>query len=317
MTGASGFLGTHLLNYIRNEGFQVLGMSRSIISTNEYIYGDLLNINSLENACKKVDTIIHCAGYAHAFKEQSSVEGKKHWEVNFLGTKNLVEAAIDQGVKKIIFISTVKVMGEKTTLKKVSEDYQDEIVSDYAKSKKAAENLLIEVSNKKLIETIILRPCMIYGIGGKGNLERLVGFIKKNKVLPIFDTKNKRSFLHISDMCTSIIAVLTQHAESKNKIYVVCGNECLSTTNLIDLICSALNWKGINIKIPTFILKFFAFLGDSFERVFLKKTLFNSQILDRLTESACYSSDKIQNELNWKPTVNMKEGIKELVKSIK
>jgi nucleoside-diphosphate-sugar epimerase len=161
ITGATGFIGRHLLQ----AGDRALvRVPHGLVGE---ITGDLLAPKSLPTACEGIDTIFHCAGYAHAF---TSSDPDAHWRINFEGTSNLLAAAGEAGVRRFVFLSSVKAMAEPGD-ESADEDWPGEPITPYGRAKRAAEDVVREVGAKYGMHVVNLRLAMVYGRGGRGNLE--------------------------------------------------------------------------------------------------------------------------------------------------
>ena len=184
ITGANGFIGQRLMDK------NCIGLIRnSNVLNKNYIVGDLMKPCSLAEACRKVETIVHCAGHTHSQKVGNDY---MHWQVNLEGTKNVMRAAVNAGVKNVIFLSSVKAMGEVGS-DCVDESFVGKYTNVYGQSKRAAEEVVLEFGARHQIHTVCLRLAMVYGRGSKGHLSRMVRGIEKNWFPPIPDTGNKRS----------------------------------------------------------------------------------------------------------------------------
>ena len=129
-------------------------------------------IPALTAACAGVETVFHCAGYAHAFSALSGDDAARHREINFEGTRNLVEAAGQAGVKRFVFLSSVKAMAEPGAAC-ADEDFPGEPATAYGQAKRAAEAAVLEAGRRYGMHVVNLRLAMVYGAGGRGNLERM------------------------------------------------------------------------------------------------------------------------------------------------
>ncbi|MFN3595635.1 MAG: NAD-dependent epimerase/dehydratase family protein, partial [Thiobacillaceae bacterium] len=154
--------------------------------------GDLLDPASLARACEGVDTVFHCAGYAHAF---ASSDPDAHWRIDFEGTRNLVQAASEAGVRRFVFLSSVKAMAEPNDAC-VDEDWPGEPATPYGKAKRAAEEAVLDAGAKYGMHVVNLRLAMVYGRGGRGNLERMARAIRAGWFPRLPETGNRRSLVH-------------------------------------------------------------------------------------------------------------------------
>ena len=315
VSGATGLIGSRVLRRLVISGSSCVGIARSLSAApielaHHLVACDLTDQEKLSPLLGGVDVIIHCAGYAHAFGASKEDLHAMSWETNYLGTKNLLSAASQSGIKKFIFLSSTKAMGE------VTNSQQDESspcnpTSEYGKSKLAAESAIQEWGDKLGIEVVILRLTMVFG-AGLGNLERMARLIKRGAFPSLPKTGNHRSLLHIDDAVDAVITAIHLNPLS-NSIYIVSGNWAPSGRELYEQICYALGKQPASWMTPQIFLRVGARLCDGVQ-ICLKKPLpFNSDVLNRILKSAWYSSAKLQHESNWRPIHSCPEGIQRMV----
>ena len=160
ITGADGFIGQRLLQ----TGDR--GLTRNPNTPPSFMLGELLDFSSLVPACEDVETVFHCGGFVHAF---SSADPDLCWRINYEGTLNLLAAAGKAGVRRFIFLSSVKAMAQPGIIC-VDEDFPGEPLTNYGKSKRAAENAVLEAGAKYGMHVVNLRLAMVYGRGGAWEL---------------------------------------------------------------------------------------------------------------------------------------------------
>ncbi|MCX7180624.1 MAG: NAD-dependent epimerase/dehydratase family protein, partial [Proteobacteria bacterium] len=169
ITGSSGFIGSHLRNALASSGARCRSLMRNATSMPDALFGDLLEPESLLDACSGMECVFHCAGFAHAF---ASSDPDAHWRINFEGTRNLVEAAGQAGTRRFVFLSSVKAMAEPGDAC-ADEDWPGDPMSPYGRAKRAAEECVLEIGSRYGMHVVNLRLAMVYGHGGRGNLERM------------------------------------------------------------------------------------------------------------------------------------------------
>ena len=306
ITGASGFIGSRLLRPSDR------ALVRKFEGMNGSIAGDLLDLRSLEIACKGMQTVIHCAGYAHAF---TASDANAHWKINFKGTCNILKASAKSGVKHFIFLSSVKAMADPHD-SCVDENWLGEPVTPYGLSKLAAEAAVLEASKNYDLEVTNLRLAMVYGNGGHGNLERMARAIQLGWFPPIPETQNRRSIVHVEDVVRLIHMLQDRRPVIANgKTYIVADSKAYSGREIYDAIRRSLGKSSIKWSVPRGLLKTGSFLGDQLESLLHRPVPFNSEIFNRLLGSACYSASKIEEELGWKAQIGLREGIQEMLGS--
>ena len=308
VTGASGFIGHSLCKTLSNSNFFVRGSVRSddlFLTNNQIEYVSVGNINHQtywKDVLNGIDCIIHCAGRAHRMNENKN--SNKYFLMNTESTKNLAEQAAEMGVKRLIFLSSIKVNGEFTN--KIGSNhkfYFNDIPNakdDYAKSKLEAEKILFEISSRLGLEVVVIRLPLIYGNNVKGNLARLIKIIRKNIPLPLSKVENQRSMIGIDNLIDLLICCI-DHPKANRKTFLASDGKDLSTPDLIKLIASSMGKKANLFPMPIFMLKF---LGLFFKR---------RREINRLIGSLRIDNSYTKDILNWKPPVSVEEGIRRMI----
>ena len=290
ITGASGFVGQNLIKFLGNT-WPIKAISRRALN----------HISAYD--FKNIDCVIHLAGKAHDLKQTSTPD--EYYHVNYELTKNLFNAFLSSDAKKFIFISSVKAAADVVSDILYETDVPDP-KTDYGKSKLLAEEYIQrEVLPEKFY--YILRPCMIYGSGNKGNFNLLYKFVKTGIPFPLASFENKRSFLNIENLCFIIRELILNQVLSG--IYNMADDDALSTNQLISILA-----EGKKAKlwyIPKGIIKIAAKAGD-----YLKLPL-NTETLQKLTENYVVSNQKIKGVLGKELPVSAKDGFKKTVRTLK
>lgn len=315
VTGASGFIGSRIFNELKNQKLQCIGIGRRELQELNYIQCDLNDPEALRKVLKGITCVVHCAGYAHAFKTPSREASEKTWLINYMGTKNVIEISAEMGVKKYINLSSVKAMGDPGQ-KCVDESWELKPDTDYGKSKLAAEYITSEVGRQNLINVINLRLSMVYGFGGKGNMERMANLISKGLFPPLPETKNHRSLIHVDDVVDLILQIL-RNENILNNTFIVTGPDSPSGREIYDEIRNLYGFKKQKIQIPRFLFEYTAEIFDVAEKFLGKQLIFNKDASRRLLESAWYSPRKIENYYGWRGKVSLKDGLREMIYGVK
>ena len=216
LTGMSGFVGQALLPRLLNKEYNVRAAVRNL---NKTLAGQV-SLFPIDNICKNqnwkivvtgADTVIHCAARVHIMDDSSSSPLGEFREVNTYGTLNLAQQAADAGVKRFIFISSIKVNGESTEPRFPFKPDDTFIPIDpYGLSKYEAEMGLRKIAQETGMEIVIIRPPLVYGPGVKANFASLLNLVFKGLPLPFgFITTNKRSLVSVTDIWLTIEAVDT------------------------------------------------------------------------------------------------------------
>jgi UDP-glucose 4-epimerase len=292
VTGAAGFIGRRLMQ----AGHRAL-VRQPAGFANEMI-GDLRDRGSLEAACDGMEVVFHCAGHAHAL---SSGRTDIHHEVNHAGVRNLLEAAGQAGVKSFVFLSSVKAMAEPGN-ECAGENWPGEPVTAYGLAKQAAEKAVLEAGLKYGMHVVNLRLAMVYGHGGRGNLERMANAIRSGWFPPLPDTGNRRSLVHVQDVVEAM-RVVAGRKEANGQNYIVADAQPYSSREIYEAIRLALGMPASPLfTVPAGLLRTAGRLNG---RLY--------EIVDRLIGSACYSPARIERELGWRARVCLSEGLKEML----
>ncbi|AYL98433.1 NAD-dependent epimerase/dehydratase family protein [Mucilaginibacter celer] len=280
VTGYTGFVGSNLMPYLINEGFEVIGLGRTKPagqSFAQFTYDELPQITGY-------DTIVHLAGKAHDLKK--TADDQAYFEVNTDLTIKLFSSFLQSEASTFIYMSSVKAAAD-TVNGILLETDKPEPKTPYGQSKLKAEEFLLNAALPEGKRVIILRPCMIHGPGNKGNLNLLYQFVKKGIPYPLAAFQNKRSLLSINNLLFVIKAII-----DKNYIvsgcYNVADDEPLATSQIIDVLAAAQNIRPKKWAINAGLIKSIAKTGD------VLRLPLNSERLKKLTESYLVSNDKIK-----------------------
>jgi len=310
VTGANGFIGQFLCRAFLTKGDRVRGAFRSeekyvrISSEMECCsVGDIGPQTDWRPALNGIDIVVHLAGRAHILDNRIDHSLAAFRNVNVLGTERLVRAAAEGGIKKFIFISSVKVNGEGSPLPYTEKDAfnpQD----DYAISKREAEDVVARIAAETGLKTVILRLPLVYGPGVKANFKNLIKIVDAGLPLPLKGINNKRSFIYLENLVGAIMTC-AQHPKASGEIFLVSDGRDISTPDLIRMIAVAKNKKPRLFFVPPAFLKVLAKVTGK-EGAFL-----------RLTGSLVVDSSKIRKILGWKPPFTFEEGMKKTVEDYK
>lgn len=292
ITGASGFVGLNLFDYLKND-YELKLMSV------RYKIDQSFDIQ--ENG------IIHLAGKAHDIKNVSNP--KEYYEANFELTKQIFDAFLDSKATLFIFMSTVKAVADEVD-GILTEECLPRPKTHYGISKRQAEEYILSRNIASEKKVFIIRPCMIHGIGNKGNLNLLYQLVAKGFPWPLGAFDNKRSFLSVENLCF-IVKELLESKDVPNGIYHMADDDSLSTNEVIRLIGINLGKKNKIWKIPTILIKSMAKLGN-----YLHLPL-NTERMQKLTGSYIVSNAKIKKEIKKQLPVSVKEGLIKTINSFK
>jgi nucleoside-diphosphate-sugar epimerase len=303
VTGANGFVGKALCKSLNNTEHQIAALSRYVVASNvnkHYMLTTLDGNTNYTHPLNGIDVVIHLAGRAHVLNDKSIDPYQAYAKVNIEATKSLALQAAASGVKRFIFISSVKVNGEETTDKPFSEHAKPNPQDDYGKTKLEAEQALSLIAKGTGMDVVIIRPPLIYGKGVKANFKHLIQLCQKPLPLPFGAIQNKRSMIYIDNLVDFIMVCIT-HPNAANETFLISDDADVSTTNLIKMIRQALDVPILLMPIPQSWLEFFL-------RLMGKKNLDA-----RLCGNLQIDISKAKKMLRWKPPISIEDGLKATV----
>lgn len=313
ITGANGFIGQHLVPLLIEAGltcrvtYHSIGQNPLLWDENniDIVLFDLDDKNSdYDMLLSGVDIVIHLSARVH-FMEQSSQYQDIYRETNTAGTQNLARAAARRGVKRFIFLSSIKVNGEKNiyddkgAILAFNEDSMAHPQGAYAISKQEAENAIRKICHESKMDFVILRPALVYGTGVKANFLSLLNIINKNYPLPFASIKNKRSLLYVSNLVHAIFTCI-ERSEVANKTYLISDVD-ISVPELIKKIAYHMEKNTMLFHCPVALLKLLAGIVG------------RESMINRITDSLLVDSSRFRRELNWTPPYSLDEGLRETV----
>ncbi len=304
VTGATGFIGTNLLPYLRQHipGVDFLCLTRKKTAKP----GELVWEELAQRHFDDVDGVIHLAGLAHDTK--NTLDDSAYYKVNYELTKLLYDYYLKSNARKFIYVSSVKAAADSVD-GVLSEDVHPTPVTAYGKSKLQAEEYIRQLSlgvNHKSF--YILRPSMVHGPGNKGNLNLLYKFAAKGLPYPLGAFNNNRSFLSVENFCYVCYQLLTRDIQSG--VYNLADDEPMSVKELFGVIAKAIGRKAPVLNIPKPLVAAIAGIGTT-----LKLPL-NTERLHKLTENYVVSNAKIKAALGVdKFPVSVREGIERTITS--
>jgi len=316
VTGASGFIGRHLVQRLLQAGCAVRGvvrqpqLKRDLPDDVDVFVGEVQNPSAMKESVAGCDVVFHLAGKAHAVTEGKEAE-KACVSVNVEGTRNVLQAAAAGDVGRIVFFSSVKAMGEESTLC-LDESAIPNPTTAYGRSKLAAERLVLDHGQQTGQHVVCLRLPLVYGPGNKGNLLYMISAIDRGFFPPFPAIQNRRSMVHVSNVVEAALLAATSPA-ANGKCYIVTDARAYSTRKLYEMICRELGKQVPQWHTPLVMLKVLGRVGDMIGYVRGERFLFDSDALEKLIGSAWYSSESISRDLGYRPTRSFEDAIPELI----
>lgn len=260
LTGTTGFIGTALAQHLYRQTHPVIAAVRRITDTlpssiQQIPIGDLLPDTAWSATLEGVDTVVHLAARNHVMRDNAADSLAAYRETNTVATLNLAQQAAAVGVKRFIFLSSIKVNGEQTFPNQPFTANIDNPPTDpYAASKWEAEQGLKKISQQTGLEVVIIRPPLVYGAGVKGNFRSMMGWLYKGIPLPLGSIHNQRSLVALPNLI-DLITTCIDHPAAANQTFLVCDGEDLSTTDLLRRLASAMGKPARLLPIPQKLLE--------------------------------------------------------------
>ena len=318
VTGGTGFIGRRLVAALLEQGARVRVLTRGSgveqrffqpPSAVEIAAGDLTDLASLTPACAGAETVFHVAGFAHA--DADGDFAARHWAVNAQGTFDLLDAARTAGVRRFVFLSTVKAAGDPGP-RCVAEDWDAPPETPYGRAKRAAEERVLAVGCESEMQTVNLRPALVYGPGMQANLLRLIEAVRKGWLPPLPETGNRRSLVHVDDVVQALL-LATVHPAAASQTYLVTDGRPYSGRELYRLIRQALRRPMPRWAVPAAVLWGAVNLADGVSGLIGRRDRKARIMLDKLLGWACYDSQRIVNELGYRPVWDLERALPGLV----
>jgi nucleoside-diphosphate-sugar epimerase len=312
VTGASGFIGRALVSRLLGMGncsMRLVSHTLNFSScprenTTVHIVENFSDSAQWAEVLRGADVLVHLAGRAHVLKESTARPELEFNRINVEFTEVLARAAVAHGVKRLVFVSSIGVNGLQTeTGKKFSEICTPKPENTYARSKWAAEQLLVKVAQNTGMEVVIVRPPLVYGENAPGNFGALMRAIAKSWPLPLGAVNNLRSFVSLDNLVDFLILCL-KHPRAANQTFLVSDGQDVSTTWLVRFVATAMQVRAHIFPIPLFLLRIAGwFLG-------------RTSAVQGLCGSLQVDISKARNLLGWSPVISVEEGLQRAVKGI-
>lgn len=296
ITGGSGFLGTALL---REPSFiNALTIGRTQPNQGGKFSRITLDAHTdYAHILSDIDIIVHLAARAHVMHEVSEEPLQEYRNINTLATLNLAKQAASRGVKRFIFVSSIKVLGEKTEQgNPFTADCPLNPQDPYSVSKAEAEIGLKLIGEANGMEIVIIRPPLIYGRGVKGNFASLLKLARLTIPLPFGSIQNKRSLVSVENL-VDLIVVCLDHPNARNQTFLVSDDDDMSTSELFSRLAKAGGYKAYLFKFPLTIL-------NTSLRLLGKLSIY-----ERLCGSMQVNIEHTKSQLSWKPPFKVKDSL--------
>lgn len=302
VTGANGFVGRAVVERLRAAGIPTraavrgiqapFGPDVQIVAAPDF--GSPFDATSLLRGC---DAVVHLAARVHVMGKTDPTGEALYHRINVAGTIELARQAIAAGVRRFVFLSSIKVNGEVTTHGLAfSADDEPRPLDAYGRSKLEAEHALFKLAASGELEVVVIRPVLVYGPGVRANFRSLLRWASRGLPLPFGAIPNRRSMVYVENLADLVVTTI-DHPKAYNNVFLVSDAEDLSTTELLRRTAAAMNRRSRLIPIPAQLLQIAA------------SALGRGDVARRLIGSLQVNTDKTQSLLGWHPPITVAEGL--------
>jgi nucleoside-diphosphate-sugar epimerase len=309
VTGGSGFVGSALLKQLLKDGFEVRASARSCLSTalkgvQFHQIGDMTATTDWSAALKGVQAVVHCAARVHVMQDDATDLLQAYREVNVKGTLNLANQAIQAGVRRFVFVSSIKVNGEATQPgRPFTADDLPSPLDPYGVSKFEAEQGLRGIEAQTGMEVVIVRPPLVYGPEVKANFAAMMCWVARGIPLPLGAIHNARSMVALGNLVDLLVTCL-KHPAAAGHTFLVSDGQDVSTTDLLRRTAQAMGKKALLLPVPASVLELCATL------------LGKRAVAQRLCGSLQVDIAKTCRLLGWIPPLTLDQGLRKAVEGM-
>lgn len=316
LTGSTGFIGAAIARSIISSKLEVIAAVRELPTSIALSYkgasyqvvGPIDNQTEWCQALCGVDTVVHCAASTNVMHGHGADVLAAYRKVNVDGTLRLAKQAVENGVRRFIFLSSIKVNGEYTLSGQAFNELSiPKPEGPYGQSKLEAEDALLKLATITGMEVVIIRPPLVYGPGVKGNFARMLKWVKYGLPLPFGTVNNQRSLVALDNLVSLVLLCINRNCspQAANQVFLVTDNKDVSTTTLLEKVAQAAGRSSFLLPVPIGLLRF----GISL----LGKPTMAQRLLDNLQVDATKASDL----LGWQPLVTIDEQLSSMFKKPK
>ncbi len=298
LTGATGFVGQYLV-----KSYALTSWRCAVRTLPEDAEPEFVSVENMDahtdwtSVLDDVRVVVHMAARAHVMHDDCADPLTEYRRTNTEGTLNLARQAATIGVKRFIFVSSVKVNGETTSnLRPFIESFTSQAQDPYSISKKEAEDGLRIIASETGMEVVIIRPPLVYGPNVKANFLNLMKLADTPMPLPLGAINNKRSMVYVGNLVDFIIQCI-DHPAAANQTFLVCDGEDVSLRSLLSMMRTSLGRSTRLVPIPAFLFRIAGQITGKRE------------VVDRLVGDLQVDASKARNLLNWVPPFTVQQGI--------
>ncbi len=308
VTGANGFVGRHVCQRLVEDGWRVLAAVREGASAigpspniEPFHVGDLATFAGWHDGVKQADAVVHLAARTHCLGERSGDVLAAYRATNVEGTRRLLEACRGTPVRRFVFMSSIKAVGEGAS-HAYRETDECQPLDPYGRTKRQAELLTFELAAELNIEPVVVRSPLVYGSGVRGNLVRLMSLIQRGCPLPLGCVQNARSMIHVENLADAI-RVCVDHRAARGEVFHVADAVPVSGRELALRLATAMGCRARLLPIPVSLMRL------------LGRVTGKTDFVRRLTDSLVVATDKIQFLTGWSPHVSPEAGLESMART--
>jgi len=293
VTGPTGFIGSRLLGLLNSTECDVRLLSRSKVDNYETVVCNLGQDRISKRTLKSINTVFHLAGFAHDMQDPSKVKDL-YRAINVDATVDLARLAAESGVKRFVFISSVKAGGVSDSGKCIDESHKKDPEGIYGNSKREAELKLLKIGNESGMHVSIIRPSLVYGPNVKGNLKLMLSGVNGGWFPPLPETGNRRSMIHVDDLVRAILLV-SEDKKANGEIFIATDGTPHSSREIYNAMCIVVGKSIPKWSVPKILFDIVSLMSP---RIKYK--------INKLLGDECYSSAKLE-ALGFKAQKSLKD----------
>ena len=321
VTGATGAVGPRVVVALQDAGYRVRTLSLDAPQSGllpdgvEIRTGDVSDRSAVQSAMQGVDAVIHMAALLHIVEPSSSLR-EVYQRINVGGTATVVEAAVREGVKRVVLFSTIAVYGS-SGLRTLTEDAAPHPDTLYAQTKLAAEKIILDAARPDGQPLgVVLRLSAVYGSRIKGNYRRLVLSLARRRFISIGDGRNRRTLIYDRDVARAAVLAMS-HPAAAGRIYNLSDGSFHTLREITETICVALGRTSPRLALPVGPARIAAGALEDVARMAGRKPPIGRATVDKYTEDVAVSSQRIQAELGFVPQFDLARGWQETVQEMR
>jgi nucleoside-diphosphate-sugar epimerase len=317
VTGGTGAIGPRVVQSLHEAGFRIKVFSIDAPIGGlfppdvEVMTGDITDRLAVQSAMEGVSAVVHLAAMLHIINPDDSLE-KKYYQINVVGTQNVMDAALACGIKKVVYPSTIAVYGDSSG-QILTEKSLPRPDTWYAKTKLEAERFVLDGKDAEGCSLgVVLRLGAVYGPRVKGNYQKLLQALDRRRFIPIGKGMNRRTLVYEEDVAKAILLGLN-HPGAPGHIFNVSDGSFPTLNEIIEVMCRALSRSVPKVFLPESPVRFLAFFIESISRTLGLHPPISRSMVDKYTEDMAVDSSLIQSKLGFKPEYDLSRGWKETI----